>query len=377
MTSTPRSPHAHVGHDDPSRVAVDILINNYNYGRFLAAAIDSALAQTHPNVNVIVVDDGSTDASLEIIRAYDGIAEIVLKANGGQASAFNSGFARSAGDVVMFLDADDMLKPTAAALVATAFARDAAVTKVQYRMEVVDEHGRRTGVVKPARHLHLPQGDVRRAELTFPFDLVWLATSANAFSADALRRLMPVPEWEFAECPDWYLVHLTPLLGRVVSLYDVAAYYRVHGRNRYEPHSPTLDLAHIRRTIGFAGTTSRALEMLADELDLERPRNGPLSVSDLANRLVSLKLAPDLHPIPADRAWRLVLEGARAASRRFDISWPLKLLCGCWFAAIAVAPRGAAQPIAELFLFPERRMRVNRFLGRFHRSDRSRHGVRG
>jgi glycosyltransferase involved in cell wall biosynthesis len=242
-----------VHRSDPSRVLVDIVVNNHNYGRFLVAAIDSALMQTHPNVKVIVVDDGSTDGSRDILRAYDHRVDLVLKANGGQASALNSGFARSRGDVVIFLDADDMLRPDAAALVAREFAADPALAKVQYRMEVVDGEGRRTGRVKPAHHLPLPRGDVSRAELTFPFDLVWLATSANAFDAGALRRIMPVPEGDFAECPDWYLVHLTPLLGRVASLDAVAAYYRVHGGNRYEPQEPALDLAHVRRTIRLLG----------------------------------------------------------------------------------------------------------------------------
>jgi hypothetical protein len=318
---------------------------------------------------VIVVDDGSTDKSREILTGYRDRTDVVLKDNGGQASAFNSGFARSSGDVVIFLDADDRLRPNAAAVAAAAFAQDAEVTKVQYRMEVVDEQGRRTGVLKPDSHLQLPQGDVSRAELSFPFDLVWLATSANAFRANALRQLMPVPEPEFAECPDWYLVHLTPLLGRVVSLHDVAAEYRVHGKNRYEPQSPTLDLAHIRRTIEYAAATKFALERLAARLQREGSSEVGRSVSDIANRLVSLKLAPDLHPIPTDRIVPLLLDGVRAASRRFDTSLSLKLLYICWFAVFAIAPRSAAKPIAELFLFPERRRRANLVLGRMHRGD--------
>src|SRR6266571_4575720 len=122
MTSTPKSPDS--GREDSSRLAVDIVVNNFNYGRFLAEAIDSALAQTYSNVRVIVVDDGSTDESREVLGAYRDSAEVVLKSNGGQASALNNGFARSTGDVVIFLDADDMLRSDAAALAAAAFAAD-------------------------------------------------------------------------------------------------------------------------------------------------------------------------------------------------------------------------------------------------------------
>ena len=89
-----------------------IIINNYNYGRFLADAIDSALSQTYPHVEVIVVDDGSTDSSRVIIGRYGDRITAVLKENGGQASAFNAGFRVSLGETIVFLDADDILHST-------------------------------------------------------------------------------------------------------------------------------------------------------------------------------------------------------------------------------------------------------------------------
>src|SRR2546430_12070413 len=90
------------------RPLVSILINNYNYGRFLREAIDSALRQTYTNTEVIVVDDGSTDDSRPIIAGYGSRIVPVLKENGGQASAFNAGFAVSKGELVCLLDSDDV-----------------------------------------------------------------------------------------------------------------------------------------------------------------------------------------------------------------------------------------------------------------------------
>src|ERR1700739_203957 len=117
--------------------AVSIVINNYNYARFLRDAIDSALAQTYSNVEVVVVDDGSTDDSPEIIASYGSRVSAVLKPNGGQASAFNAGFAASHGEIVIFLDADDMLVPQTAEKVAQAWEPD--TVKVQYGLDAVDE----------------------------------------------------------------------------------------------------------------------------------------------------------------------------------------------------------------------------------------------
>ena len=90
---------------------VSILINNYNYGRFLTEAIDSAIAQTYSHIEIIVVDDGSTDNSHDIIASYGTKIVPIIKQNGGQASAFNTGFAASHGDIICFLDADDLFLP--------------------------------------------------------------------------------------------------------------------------------------------------------------------------------------------------------------------------------------------------------------------------
>jgi glycosyltransferase involved in cell wall biosynthesis len=67
---------------------VSVIINNYNYGRFLGEAIDSVLNQTYQRTETIVVDDGSTDNSREIIAGYGDRIIPVLKANGGQNSGF-------------------------------------------------------------------------------------------------------------------------------------------------------------------------------------------------------------------------------------------------------------------------------------------------
>ena len=353
-----------------AELRVDIVVNNHNYGSYLGAALASARAQTHENVAVMVVDDGSTDGSRALLAELGDDVAVVLKENGGQASALNAGFERCGGQIVMFLDADDVLRPEAAARVAAAFAADDAVAKVQFRMDVIEADGRSTGTIKPAPHLPMPAGDLRRDELAFPFDITWMAMSGNAFRRTALERIMPIPTADYPRSgADWYLVHLTALLGTVVSLEAVLASYRVHGRNSYEPRAAELSVAHLRQAIERSAPTSRALSRLATELRMPHPER-ILSLADLANRMASLRLEPALHPLPDDRIGGLLADAVRAAHRRTDVSVAMKAMFVAWFAAMALAPRPLARWLATLFLFPERRTALNHLLRRLRRSDR-------
>jgi glycosyltransferase involved in cell wall biosynthesis len=348
---------------------VSIIINNYNYARFLRATIDSALSQSYASIEVLVVDDGSTDQSRAIIDSYGDRIRPVLKKNGGQASALNAGFAMCQGNIVIFLDADDVLLPHAVRRVADVFAAQPPTAKVQYRMEVIDQGGHQTGVIKPPRHIPLLTGDLKKQEMLFPFDLSWLPTSGNAFATRALRNSFPIPEEVYGQVgADWYVAHLTPLYGPVVSLDEVCAYYRVHASNNYELTELRLDLAHIRQTIVYCDYTRGYLLKYAEQLDVpDRPAE-ILSVSYVANRITSLKLEPDQHPIVGDTAVKLFKLALIAIARRSDVAWPMKVMFGMWFAFMVIAPKSLAHWLAEAFFFPERRTRLNHWLGTLHRS---------
>lgn len=346
---------------------VSIIVNNYNYGRFLPAAIDSALRQSYRPIEVIVVDDGSTDHSRDVIRSYGNQVTAILKENGGQASALNAGFAQSHGDIVIFLDADDVLLPHAAQAVVEAFIAQPCAAKIQYRMAVIDRNGQSTNVIKPPQHIPLPSGDLRRQELEFPFDLAWLPTSGNAFSAQVLRRIFPIPEQAYGTVgADWYLAHLTPLLGSVISLNDICACYRVHTANHYELSTPSLDLAHIRQTIAYADHTRYYLQRYAEQLNLPDRPSEILSVSYVANRITSLKLGPDQHAIAGDTVGKLFRLALVAIARRRDVAWPMKAMFRVWFAAIVLAPKSVARWLAVRFLYPETRIGLNQVLRIFH-----------
>ena len=346
---------------------VSIIINNYNYGQFLRAAIDSALQQMYQPIEVIVVDDGSTDHSREVLSGYSDRVTVILKDNGGQASALNAGFARSHGDAIIFLDADDVLLPHAARRVGGAFAATPQAAKISLRREVADKETRRRAIFNPPRHIPLPSGDLKQQALGFPFDLAWLPTSGNAFPARMLRNILPIPEQDYGKVgADWYLVHLAPLLGPVVSLDEVCACYRVHTANHYELSASRLDLAHVRQTIAYADRTRCYLQRYADRLNLPNRPGEVLSVSYVANRLTSLKLERDQHPIAGDSIGKLFRLALVAIARRRDVAWPLKAMFRVWFAAFALAPRPVARWLAVRFLYPDTREGLNQVLRLFH-----------
>lgn len=348
--------------------AVSIIIANYNYGRFLAEAIESALGQTHERVEVVVVDDGSTDDSRAVIERYSGRVVAVLKENGGQASAFNHGFQRASGDVVIFLDADDVLDSDTAARVAAVFGRRRDLAKVHYRLKLIDGDGRPMGEVVPPPGLRLPAGDLRELARLHPDDVPYPPASGNAFAAWALTQLMPMPEEDYRLLADVYLLNLVPLLGPVEVLEGTGGGYRVHGANSH--YASCLRLDRVRATIQTTHATHVHMRELAASLGLAgfpEPARDDRSLVFLSQRLISRKLDPGSHPFAGDSLIRLARRGTAAALRRADLALGLRLVYGTWFLAMAVAPGLLATWLAEQMLYSERRGRLSAFIERLRR----------
>ena len=212
---------------------VSIIINNYNYGRFLRDAINSAIRQTYSNIEVIVVDDGSNDNSYQIITQYFDTVIPIFKKNGGQASAFNIGFSGSKGEIIVFLDADDILTETVIEKAVQLF-EEPDVAKVHWSLWRVDSSGNRNGGIVPSHPL--AEGNLREAVIfngpnhsaSPPYSP---PTSGNAWRRSVLERIIPIPETDFRAGADYYLLVLAPLFGTVRRLEEPHGLYRVHGSN--------------------------------------------------------------------------------------------------------------------------------------------------
>ncbi len=100
---------------------ISVIMPSYNQAAFLADALESALSQQHPNFECIVIDGGSTDGSVDIIRSYeDRLSYWVSEPDDGQSHAMNKGFARARGSILTWLNSDDILLPGALQRVAEA-----------------------------------------------------------------------------------------------------------------------------------------------------------------------------------------------------------------------------------------------------------------
>ena len=203
---------------------VSILINNYNYGRFLSEAIDSALNQTYRNIEVIVVDDGSVDESRETIGMYGNRIISVLKENGGQASAFNAGIATCRGEIICMLDADDFFHPYKVERVVPYCEPGSLLyhrLQVQPGNEVIpDEIAPRTDYYRHAQRYRFVR-------------FVGSPTSGLVIRRDLALRLIPLPTDHVGFSADDFIVRGAALVGEIIGIPDVLATYRVHGENAW------------------------------------------------------------------------------------------------------------------------------------------------
>src|SRR4051812_43203130 len=159
---------------------VSIVITCFNYAKYVGLAIDSALAQSWPQVEVVVVDDGSTDGSAAVIASYGERIRSVRQTNQGHVAAFNHGFALASGALVIFLDADDLLHADAARCAAEAWRPGCA--KVQYNLDVIGSDGER---LADRQCCSFPAGydaAAVRAEFSRCNTYTWPVCSGNAYA---------------------------------------------------------------------------------------------------------------------------------------------------------------------------------------------------
>lgn len=212
---------------------ISILIDTYNHERFIGEAVRSVLAQEYPQElrEILVVDDGSTDRTPEILEQFGDAIRVLRKPNGGQASAFNYGIPKCRGEIVAFLDGDDWWMPGKLNLLADAFASNPSVGLVGNGItEVLSGGVQRSELVRDAPRFRIDS--VAGARL-FRQRKSFLGTSRMAYRAELLQRIGAVPESLVFEA-DEFVFTLGSLFSDVLVLREPLTFYRLHDANLFQ-----------------------------------------------------------------------------------------------------------------------------------------------
>jgi glycosyltransferase involved in cell wall biosynthesis len=206
---------------------ISVIITNYNYGRYLRQAIDSALRQTYPNVEVIVVDDGSQDDSAEVAKSYGEKVRFISQQNQGVSVARNRGVEESAGEFVAFLDADDFWFPEKLQKQAEQLMADLDLGLVHSGIQEINGDGAKLETI-----IEGMEGWVAREMLLFERPVIHSLGSTGLIrrsAFDAVGGFDP----ELSTSADWDFCYQVALRQRIGFIAEPLVYYRVHGSNMH------------------------------------------------------------------------------------------------------------------------------------------------
>jgi glycosyltransferase involved in cell wall biosynthesis len=345
---------------------LSIIIANYNHRDFVGAAIESALAVDWPDKEVIVVDDASTDDSRGVIEGFDGRVAAHFRPRSYQLGAHMFGFDQSTGDIIIFLDSDDLLEPEVMREVAKIWRPG--VSKVQYPMSVIDATGAELGSTIPR---FLPNDEPEKLRHAYLRTMAYTTPpgSGNAYSRDLVRKV-----FEFgptAPQSDGVLLTAAPLLGEVLTIRKPLARYRIHATNTMAMAS--LDAGKLRIRLEEDVVKARLFAALSQEAGLSAARD-PLrySISHLEYRLASYLVEPSAHPFPADTKSSLVYYLMSSAVKSSQIPLRYRMFVLAWTIACALIPPSLCQSFVLWRFIPMSRPRVIKTLLAAYRSLRSR-----
>lgn len=323
---------------------ISVIITCFNYERYVALAIRSALEQSVPPLEIIVVNDGSTDGSAAVLAGFGERITVLTQENRGQIAATNRGYAACRGDIVLFLDADDLLRPGALAAVAGAWTP--ACTKVQFELEVINGAGELLG--RRFCNYVAPYGpDEIRREFDRFGTYVWPVLTGNAYSRWFLERVMPLT---VSMGPDGFLNTIAPLYGDIVVVPDALGLYRLHDAN--QSYHGSASNAIGRRFAKQVGLRASELRLLAEHAAVRAIALPPGNLLDhdlpfVNYRLMLKKLGEAYEGGAGDSAFGLWRAGMVLLSRR-PLPVRLKLGHAAWLTTLLCSPRALAGRLIAL-----------------------------
>ena len=232
--TNPAQPSAGIGLGSEllSIVFLSVLVDTYNHQGLIEKALRSVLDQDYPpdGFEIIVVDDGSTDSTPEIVRQFEPRVRLILKKNGGQASAFNIGIPECRGDVIVFLDGDDWWAKGKLQRVAEIFSTDRELGMLGHAFSESFDDGTER-VIQPDQPANFRLDSASNANY-FRLSRCYFGTSRLALRAELARKILPVPQSLVFEA-DEYLFTMASALAPGLVLAEPLTHYRVHGGNLF------------------------------------------------------------------------------------------------------------------------------------------------
>lgn len=226
---------------------ITIVVPSYNQGIFLGDTLKSILDQQYPNLELIVVDGGSTDESLDIIKRYGTqISWWVSEKDAGQASAINKGFQRSTGEIMAWVNSDDLVAPGALNFVSKYFLENSTVHALYGDRIVINDSGLEIGrwILPAHSYSILKWVDFIPQETLFWRRSAWEAVESHI-------------DEQFAFAMDWdFLLRLSKINRQIVHVPRFLGLFRVHGSQKTSSQMTSIGLTEMdilrRRELGFS-----------------------------------------------------------------------------------------------------------------------------
>lgn len=291
---------------NPPAPLVSVLISCYNYGRFLAQAVNSALNQSHPNVEVLILDDASTDNTREVAESYGTRVRYLSLPHGGQATALNTGLQQARGEYCVFLDADNYLAPhfIEKTLAILASCRDPFIAFVYTARQLF---GKRQEVFHP------PPYDLAQLKLRNFIDMCVLVRLSDC------RNIQFCPERDIAPVPDMdFFLSLAEQGKGGLLLDEPLVHYRIHDSNMSQAASRSYRQVKIIRAIMRRHRTLYTPRDEAQALEIARSRavlaiiHNRLPDRPLRTRLFDLVCFIASRPAPG-QVWHQLLYTVKGA----------------------------------------------------------------
>lgn len=362
-TSRPRAMPRPVQVTGKGAHRLSVIIANYNYARFLGEAIESALNIDWPDVEVVVVDNASTDHSREVIESFGTrIKAIFHPENRGNLESCNTGFAASTGDIVYLLDADDIVEPQMMREVAAVWTPR--LSKVQFQTRIIDAKGEPTGTFFPQYQVVPSPEELRRMACSIG-NYAGPNGPGNIYARWFLERVFPLRPVA-GPYSDSCCIAAAPFLGDVITLPKPLSRYRVHGSNGYAMLS--MDAERFARMLRMAIDLFAYSRQTASAVGIEiEPEALDRSQHTLAVRVASLRVSGPLHPLPDDTRWHVA--GLLLRSLQYDqgTTRRTKLMTVAWGLVTLLTPELWARRLASWRFAPSTRppllQRVLRVVG--------------